>query len=203
MRFVCHREARLSGPWRSTYTSVFMPDTRFIRHPLSALCLLFSVFGPLSSVLHAHPVHTSAARADYNVETRRLEVSVALDADDATHALSLRANRRVVLEREPAEELPKLLQAWLCERFLAFDAAGQPLTHLWAGHELKEESPHFTLWLHFEIPAPAGPDGLRLAHLLLTDEFPRQENTLRVRASGRECILSFRRDDAPKPVSLR
>jgi hypothetical protein len=151
----------------------------------------------------SHPSHTSAARADHNAGTQRLEVSVPLDADDATHALSLRAHRRVVLEREPTEDLAQLLQAWLHERFLALDTAGQPLSFQWVGHELKEESPHFTLWLHFEIPAPAGPEGLRLAHLLLTDEFPRQENTLRVRASGRECVLSFRRDDAPKTVALR
>ena len=170
---------------------------RFISfgHLISFFLLLPSAF--------SHPVHTSTARADYNPETKRLEVSVALDSDDATHTLSQRANRRIVLEREPTEDLSKLMQAWLRERFLALDAAGQPLSFLWVGHELKEESPHFTLWLHFEIPAPAGPEGLRLAHLLLTDEFPRQENTLRIRASGRECVLSFRRGDTPKPVVLR
>jgi len=161
---------------------------------------LFSVFCFPPSA-HAHPVHTSAARADYNAETKRLEVSVALDADDATNALSQRAHRRVVLEREPAEDLAKLLQAWLRERFLALAANGQPLSLSWIGHELKKESAHFTLWLHFEIPAPAGPEGLRLAHLLLTDEFPRQENTLRVRAAGRECVLFFRRGDSDKPVT--
>jgi hypothetical protein len=168
-----------------------------------AYSLLLIAYGSLAQPALAHPVHTSAARADYNAETQRLEVSIPLDADDATHVISQRTNRRVVLEREPAEELTKLLQAWLRERFHALDAVGQPLVLTWVGHELKEESPHCTLWLHFEIPAPAGPEGLRLAHLLLTDEFPGQENTLRVRAAGRECVLSFRRGAAPKPVALR
>lgn len=165
-----------------------------------AYCSLLTAHCWLSLPVLAHPAHTSAARADYNTGTRRLEVSVPLDADDATHALSLRAGRRVILEREPADNLTKLLRAWLRERFLALDADGQPLTLHWVGHELKEESPHFTLWLHFEIPIPAGVEGLRFAHMLLTDEFPSQENTLRIRASGRECVLSFRHGDTAKPV---
>lgn len=164
-----------------------------------AACAAALLLAPAAA---AHPVHTSAARADYNESTRRLEVSVPLDADDASQALSSRTGRRIVLEREPAEALAKLLHAWLRERFLALDATGQPLSLHWVGHELKEEPPHFTLWLHFEIPAPVGPEKLRLAHLLLTDEFTRQENTLRIRASGRECLLAFRRGDAPRPVFL-
>jgi hypothetical protein len=165
-----------------------------------AYSLLLIAYGSLAQPALAHPVHLSTARADHNPATKRVEVSIPLDADDATHALNLRTGRHVILEREPAADLAKLLQAWLRERFLALDADGRPLALDWVGHELKEESPHFTLWLHFEIPAPAGPEGLRLAHLLLTDEFPRQENTLRIRTSGRECVLVFRRGDTAKPV---
>lgn len=167
-----------------------------------AYSLLLIVYGSLAQPAPAHPVHLGTAHADYNTATGRLEISVALDADDAETALSRRTGRRISLEQTPSTTLDGLLQAWLAEKFLAVDRHGAPQPLLWVGRELKESSPHYTLWLHCEVALPGGPEGARLAHLLLLDEFPRQENVLRVRASGRECILVFRRGDTLKTVAF-
>jgi hypothetical protein len=176
-----------------------MPDVKLFL----AFSLLFSAFSLFPSDLRAHPVHTSAAEADYNAATSRLEISIPLDADDTETALSRRTGRRISLEKTPGAELDALLQAWLAEKFLALDRAGTARKIQWVGRELRETSPHYTLWLHCEAPLPGGVEGARLAHLLLLDEIPRQENVLRVRAAGRECILSFRPGDPAKPVTLR
>lgn len=165
-----------------------------------AYCSLLTAHCWLSLPVFAHPTHLSTAHADYNTTTGRLEISIALDADDAETALSRRAGRRISLEQTPSATLDGLLQAWLAEKFLAVDRHGAPQPLLWAGRELKESAPHYTLWLHCEVALPGGPAGARLAHLLLLDEFPRQENILRVRAGGRECVLVFRRGDTAKPV---
>lgn len=184
---VCHREARLGGPWRSSWI---------------AYCSLLTAHWWLALPAPAHPVHLGTAHADYNTATGRLEISISLDADDAETALTRRAGRRITLEQTPPAELDALLHAWLAEKFLAVDRHGAPQPLLWVGRELKVSSPHYTLWLHCEVALPGGPAGARLAHLLLLDEFPRQENILRVRAGGRGCTLAFRRGDTPKPVAF-
>lgn len=169
---------------------------------ITAYSLLLVAYGSLAQPALAHPVHLSTAYADYNTTTGRLEISVALDADDAETALSRRTGRRISLEQTPSATLDGLLQAWLAEKFLAVDRHGAPQPLLWVGRELKESTPHYTLWLHCEVALPGGPDGARLAHLLLLDEFPRQENVLRVRAGGRECVLVFRRGDTLRSVAF-
>ncbi len=177
-----------------------MPDFPFRR--LAIFCSLLTAHCWLALPALAHPVHLGTAHADYNTTTGRLEISVALDADDAETALSRRTGRRISLEQTPSATLDGLLQAWLAEKFLAVDRHGAPQPLLWVGRELKESAPHYTLWLHCEVVLPGGPEGARLAHLLLLDEFPRQENVLRVRAGGRSCTLTFRRGDTPRLVAF-
>jgi hypothetical protein len=168
----------------------------------SLLILFASVL--FASAARAHPLHLSAAEADYNPTNQKLEISLKVFPDDFEAALTHRAKKRISLERTPGRELDALIQAYLQETFTVKSRDGTPRSLLWVGRELKDGDAH--LWLYFEVPLPGGLEGARLAHLVLCDEFRDQLNSVLVRdpaAPGRprrQATLLFFPDRAEKTV---
>jgi hypothetical protein len=152
----------------------------------------------------AHPLHLSAAEADYNPATQKLEVALKVFPDDFEAALTHRAKKRISLERTPGPELDALIQSYLGETFTVKSRDGTPRPLLWVGRELKDGDAH--LWLYFEVPLPDGVEGTRLAHLVLCDEFRDQLNSVLVRdpavpgRARRQVTLVFFPDRAEKTV---
>lgn len=159
--------------------------------------LLFAALA-LATAAAAHPIHTSFAEADYNRATQRLEVALRVFADDFEAALSLRAGRKVSLEKTPAAELDTLMQACLAGQFLVRPADGAPAGLAWVGRELKDAQNE--LWLYFEFPLPGGVEGARFRHTVLCELFRDQLNSVRVRDGGRKVTLVFFPDPGEKTV---
>lgn len=163
---------------------------------LLAALLLPSLF---VSSLHAHPVHTSLAEADYNRATQKLEIALRVFADDFEEALSLRAKKKITLAHTPAAEFTALTQACLAETFLVRRADGTLAPHNWIGREYKDAANE--LWLFFEITLPStGLDGLLLRHAVLSTQFSDQLNSVLLRDGPRSVTLAFLPDSGEKLV---
>lgn len=170
--------------------------TRMAAAPRLPLILIAGL--ALATAAAAHPIHTSFAEADYNRVTQRLEVALRVFADDFETALSLRAGKKISLEKTPAAELDALMQACLAEQFLVRPADGAPAGFTWVGRELKDAQNE--LWLYFEFPLPGGAEGSRFRHRVLCELFSDQLNSVRVRDGERQVTLVFLPGEGEKTV---
>jgi len=148
----------------------------------------------------AHPIHTSFAEADYNPAAKTLEVAVRVFADDFESALGGLAGKPVSFARTPPKELDALARAYATAHFTVKTRDHQLASLRWVGRELHDAANE--VWLYFEFPLPAGPDGIRLHHALLSDRFPDQLNSVRVRDRGREVTLTFLPRQAERTVEF-
>jgi len=165
------------------------------------ILLAFLFLGVLgASTVRAHAIHKSVAEADYNAETRRLEVTVQVFADDFSDALGTHAGRKISLEKTPAAELDASIRAYLEDRFTVRAADGTLAPHRWVGRKLEDAANE--LWLFFEIDLPGGLNGARLRHAVLTEHFSDQINSIRVREGPRRRTLFFLPNDGEKAVSF-
>lgn len=140
-------------------------------------------------LLRAHPIHTSHAEADYNLQTQRLEIALRVFADDFAHALSVRAGKQLSLEKTPAAEFNAAAFAYVKEHFTVNLRRQSPLALTWVGRELKDAANE--LWFYFEIALPNGVEGIRVRHALLGESFADQLNAVRVKAGSRQTTLLF------------
>jgi hypothetical protein len=149
--------------------------------------------------VHAHPIHTSIAEADYNRTTQKLEVALRVFIDDFETALSLQAKRRISLEQTPPTEFDALARAYLAETFTVRTREGAVAPPKWVGREIKPAANE--LWFYFEVPLPAGVEGARIRHGALFEQFPNQINSVRVRdADSRKVTLVFLPKQGEKTV---
>ena len=171
------------------------------RLPLLLLGLL------LATRAAAHPLHASSAQADWNRDTRCLEIGIRVHADDLLEALNRGRAAPLSFEKTPPAELDAALRGYLGTRFRVVAADGAAVALKWVGRQFERESGHDhedeqILWLFAEAPLPAGLEGLRLWHGVLLEHFRDQANTVRVRDGKREVTLAFARDDGPQPVDF-
>jgi len=157
--------------------------------PLSAYRLSLFACCFLATPASAHPIHTSTAEADYNRESRQLEVSLRVFADDFEAALGDLASRKIALEKTPRAELDALTRAYLIEHFIVKTRDGTLAAQRLIGRELKDAANE--LWLYFELALPTGVDGARLDYTVLRERFPDQLNSVRVRDGPRQATLVF------------
>ncbi len=147
------------------------------------------VCGWFSATARAHPIHTSTAEADYNRESKQLEVSLRVFADDFETALGDLAGKKISLEKTPRAELDALTRAYLIEHFIVLTRDGTLAAQRLIGRELKDAANE--LWLYFELALPPGVDGARIDYTVLRERFPDQLNSLRVRDGPRQMTLVF------------
>lgn len=165
---------------------------------LAALLFVGAAFGDALSrrVASAHKFYTSIARAEYNAETKSLEVSARIFADDLEAALTKRAKRPVSLDG--TKEADALLLAYLRETFVVRDAGGGVRRVQLIGKELKVD----VAWVYFEVSLPDGLKNLELRQQLLCEYFPEQINVVQLIAGAEKTELVFKSGDSFQKIAL-
>jgi hypothetical protein len=146
-----------------------------------------------------HPFHSSVGEAQWNGESKRLEIALRLDPRDLDAALSEQEERRVVLERESDEAAQKLLIKYLKQHVWLEREGTEPRGGFhWVG---REDQPRH-VWVFFELAPPEGDGELRMGHRVLMEVEPTQTNTLiLLHAPGRPA-LRFSRQKTLLPLPL-
>lgn len=134
-----------------------------------------------------HHYATSLAEADYNTETKSLEVALSLQSSDLEWVLSRRAEKRVSLETTPKVDL--LIEAYIKEVLAAKLADGTAASFTWIGKEMEPG----VVWIFFELGLPDGLAGVELTNRTFIKWERDQINTVNLRADGRSRTLTFDR----------
>jgi len=142
----------------------------------------------------AHKYYRSLAQVEYNAESKSVEVSLRVFADDLELALTRRAGREVSLDR--TKDADRLVLAYLRDTFEIKNRDGETKALKWVGMELRSD----IAWLYVEAEMPEGLAGARLRDQLLFELFEKQVNTVSVRYPGAKADLVFVRGDGERAV---
>ncbi len=157
---------------------------------LGCVALLCFAAGPAS----AHKFYTSLARVEYNAETKAVEVSLRVFADDFELALTRRAGRTVKLDG--TKEADRLALEYLRETFVLKNGAGETKALKFVGTEVQNQ----VAWLYFEAEMPEGLAGARLRDAVLFELFEAQVNVVDFKWTGGRSKLVFVRGDGEREV---
>ncbi len=156
--------------------------------------------------LHAHSLHQSTAEAEWNAETKKLEVSLTVFINDLELALIRQSEREIRIDKTPAAELDVQIQTYLAKTFVVSDETGKDAKIEWVGREADAASAKGgdpTATLFFEIALPRGLNGARLRHVLFHDLFKDQVNLLHLRNDVRKLELRFTGTETSKELALQ
>ena len=143
----------------------------------------------------AHKYYASLARAEYNEETKAVEVALRVFADDFELALTRRSGRKISLDE--SEDDGALALAYLRETFEVSGRDGRRVELRWVGMETQGD----VAWLYFEAPLPEGPSGAALRDRVLLELFRTQVNIVNFKHGGVKLDMVFRRgDDGPRRI---
>lgn len=142
----------------------------------------------------AHKYYTSLAQVEYNAESKTVEVTLRVFADDLELALTRRAGRRVSLDR--TKDADELVLAYLRDTFEIRNRDGETKALRWVGMELRSD----IAWLYVEAEMPEGLAGARLRDQVLFELFEKQVNTVSVRYPGAKADIVFTRGDGERAV---
>jgi hypothetical protein len=136
-----------------------------------------------------HPFHVTLAEAEFNPETRRLEVALRVYHPlDLETALTRLAGRKVTLDG--TADVDELIAAYLDEAFVVERPDGTRAALEWVGKEVTLK----TAWLYFEVDLPGGPEGCTFADRVLFEVEPDQANTIVFRDGRRRASLRCTRE---------
>ncbi len=181
-----------------------MPRTR-TQHDIAARLTCFaaifvSQLGAKLAVQAAspplHPFHTSVAELEYNVESKRIEVSVKLHSTDMDNALSAVLGKRVDIEKDQVDkELMKYLEShfYLLPESAAKAEEITEKTPLSKVHFIGKESDKGWLWVYFEMELPETDETLALVNTVFLDRIKDQINTVSVRANAKRQSMKMTR----------
>ena len=130
---------------------------------MGALCLS-------TAAAHAHGVHASLTSIDYNSESRSLEITVVMTADDIEAVLRRDTGKQIEIDRTAGAE--KLVFEYVRTKLELKGLALQ-----WVGMEVRTAK----LTAYLEAKAADGPNGLKIRNELLFDLLPDQVNMLSVK----------------------
>jgi uncharacterized protein DUF6702 len=151
----------------------------------------------------AHPVHTSTAEAEYNPQTKKLEVSLTVFVSDLELALIRQSERELRMDKTPAAEFDAQILVYLAKTFVVTDAAGRVAKMEWVGREMDEESAKSgdpAVVLFFEV-GMVGLEGKTLRCSVFGELFEDQVNLLQLRNGTQKVELHFVRNEAVKELS--
>lgn len=154
---------------------------------------------------HAHSVHTSTAEAEYNAETKRLEVSLTVFVSDLELALVRQSEREMKIDKTPAAEFDAQILAYLVKSFVVTDAAGKVAKVEWVGREMEKESEKSgdpAVVLFFEVEMPEGVRGAMVRDAVLLDVFKDQVNLIEVRDGEQKVELRFTHEHSSKELGV-
>ena len=166
---------------------------RTTRHLRIGLLLLVTLTAGVN--LQAHPFHATYTEVDWNAKSKVLEVALRVQPEDLDRVLSLRAKRKIDIEK--TKDVDKLIQKYLADVFLVEPKLKQPVAIRWVGKEVSSKE----AWLYFEISRPQGIEGLKLLNRIFLEIIPDEVNTVRVRYGKQRVTLRFDRNSR-KPVPL-
>ncbi|MBK8093304.1 MAG: hypothetical protein IPK32_15270 [Verrucomicrobiaceae bacterium] len=120
---------------------------------------IFGVLLLMTLLVHAHSLHQSTAEAEWNAETKKLEVSLTVFINDLELALMRQSEREMRIEKTAAEAFDAQARLWLAKSFVVSDSAGKKVEMAWIGRQIDAETKKSgdpTLTLFFEISLPRG-----------------------------------------------
>lgn len=144
--------------------------------------------------LQAHSVHTATAEAEYNPQTKKLEVSLTVFINDLETALIRQSEQEMRIDKTPAADFDAQVLAYLKKTFVVTDAAGKAAELTWVGRELDAASTKSgdpAVVLFFEVAMPGGVEGKSLKCVVFGELFADQMTLAQVRIEGRKSTLRF------------
>ena len=129
----------------------------------------------LAATAWAHGVHASLTSVDYNSQTKSLEITIVMTADDIETLLRRETGKQIELDRTAGAE--KLVYEYLRKTLSLQSRTGDSLPLEWVGMEVRTAK----LTVFVEAKAPAGPAGLKVRNELLFEMLPDQVNMLSVK----------------------
>ena len=153
--------------------------------PCAALLAVGAIGDPIAvgsgapDPMATHPGHYSFAEVAVNRQTGKLEVGLAVLAEDLERVLSLRAEKNVTLEG--STDVDQRIIAYLGLTFRATRVDGKPAAFQWVGKKLDGQD----CWLFFtcdlgEAGKRHGFAGVTLTHQVLCDLEPLQMNSVKL-----------------------
>jgi hypothetical protein len=171
------------------------------QHAVRSLIFTLAVYSALSLPVarraSAHKFHTSFAEADYDAETRSLQITLRTFPDDLDSAVRRRGGKRVSPDDKKA--FGAQVFAYLQETFQVRTAKGEAAKLSWVGMDAGVDS----AWLYFEAALPEGVEGARVRQQFLCDLYDDQINLVSVKSGGKRAELRFERGGDFKPISLK
>ncbi len=163
----------------------FMKPARF--QPFWKLSIVSLFILSLPGTLTAHPFHLSLAEAEFNPQSKHLEVALKVYPPDLLRALKARVSGGAL----PKEKVSEVTTNYLKEVFRVQLANGKSSSLDWVGMEENLKA----TWLYFQFPLPDGLNGVKIENRIFFEFESRQINTINLKKNGRWESLRF----SPKP----
>lgn len=128
-----------------------------------------------------HEVYNSLTIAEYNPQSKAIEVSLKLFTDDTDQCLGRYYRENINLgEKDEHPESDSLLFAYINQR-LTFSCGGARLTPRYYGKEVSIEE----TWVYFDYPVDCGMDEpLQVDNRIFTEAFSAQVNMVKFSGPG-------------------
>ena len=161
---------------------------------LLRVVLLLAVFWSPTSSISAHPFHVSFAEAEWNADTKMLEVALKVNPNDLEDALRRRTKRRIHLETDAAE---KVIVQYLRDSFTVRRGKNKDIPLKWVGSEISVKD----AWLYFEFPLQEGLNNITIQNSILS-HVRDQKNTVSIRNRKQRATLVFSHQKTELPVKF-
>lgn len=168
----------------------FVTPSRVVVLAASALTILLTSDCPATN----HPFHVSIAEAEFNSETKCLEVALKVYPGDLERALQSMTGRPIRLEK--TDQVDKLIVAYL-QRTFSVVRDDQQAAMKWVGKELSIKD----AWLYFELELPDGLEGSQISQQVFFELQADQANTITFRRGKSRKSLTFSREQARQVFS--
>ncbi|MEZ6118807.1 MAG: DUF6702 family protein [Pirellulaceae bacterium] len=179
---------------RSTLFRSHRPASNNVRIILFAISLALWV----SHSAAAHPFHVSTAEANWNPESKMLEVAVKLDVLDLQNAVRQSSQTKVQITDVQAADA--LVQKYVRTRLQFRLGDKKELAEwTWVGYEVDLKS----AWLYLELPLPNGAAELKISNTLLFGDVFGQVNYMTIQQADQHATVRCTAKDKWQDVQLQ
>lgn len=165
-----------------------------MKKALSTFIILLFVCQAILAFNGKHKYHTSFTRIDYNKEAKSLEISIKVFAHDLLPTLNNKLGKKVDLES--TENIDKILQDYLTEKFTFKTKLGEAKSLKWVGKELETDVIRF----YIEIPFEGDLEGAEIRNTMFFETFARQVNLISIYFGEKKAGLVFKVGDSFKTI---
>ncbi len=160
--------------------------------------LLFSLF--LCSVFVAHDFYVSITEIDYNDQSKSLEVSLKIFADDIERVIEEKEGVKLNIgEINENEKCGQYLNAYIKEHFV-INVDGEEKVLEYLGHEMEKRD---AVWTFFEVFDVDQPSEIKIENTILVNEYEGQQNIVYYgKSEGRPHTLMMNKDRISESIQL-